>query len=218
MKLINATPSPYGRKVAIALKEKGIDYEVQYDIPWHEGTCVDQFSPFQQLPILITNDNEYIYDSTFILEWLERYYPEPGLLPTSVDDLIAAKRLQMFGERLLEIAAIIVFETPRAEVSKPWVARQTRKLDTGIAELSRLIGNRKPSSSSPITLGDITVVSTLTMFEFMVEQNIMPYMSEADWRKRFTNLVEYVEALESRPSFIETRPVMMAVNLKEVVA
>ncbi len=29
--LINARPSPYGRKVAILLKEKGLDFEVQYD-------------------------------------------------------------------------------------------------------------------------------------------------------------------------------------------
>ena len=33
MKLINALSSAYGRKVAIALREKGIAHEVQFDVP-----------------------------------------------------------------------------------------------------------------------------------------------------------------------------------------
>lgn len=37
LRLINAHPSPYGRKVAIALREKGIAYDVQYDEPWGNG-------------------------------------------------------------------------------------------------------------------------------------------------------------------------------------
>lgn len=218
MKLINATPSPYGRKVAIALKEKSIPYEVQYDVPWHDGTCTPQYSPFQQLPILITDAGKNVYDSTYILEWLERTYPTPPLLPTGVDDLLHAKLLQMLGERLMEITALIIFDVQRANPSQPWVDRQTRKVETGLAELSAVIGDRKPGLADPITLGDIAVVSTLTMFEFMIEQEIMPDLPCFGWRARYKNIVEYVAALEARPSFIETRPVMMEVNLKQVVS
>ena len=39
-KLISATPSPYARKVRIALAEKGIPFELQTEVPWH-GTFRD---------------------------------------------------------------------------------------------------------------------------------------------------------------------------------
>jgi glutathione S-transferase len=218
MRLINATPSPYGRKVAVAMKEKGLKYEVQYDNPWHHGTYVHEYSPFQQLPILITDDNKYVYDSNYILEWLERRFPTPALLPEGVDELLEARLLQLLGERLMEVAALIIFEVPRADASKAWLARQTRKIVTGLAELSRVLGDRKPSVDDPIHLGDIAVVSTLTMFEFMVENGILPEMPEFAWRERHRNIVEFVEAIEARPAFKETRPVMMEVDLQQVVA
>ena len=38
MRLINAPPSPFGRKVAIALHEKELPFETQWDEPWGEAT------------------------------------------------------------------------------------------------------------------------------------------------------------------------------------
>ena len=68
MKLINAKPSPFGRKVVIALHEKQIPFELQWDIPWHADTCVGEWNPLQQLPILIADDGEVVYESSYILD------------------------------------------------------------------------------------------------------------------------------------------------------
>ena len=38
MKLISATPSPYARKVRIALAEKGLAFELITEVPWNEDT------------------------------------------------------------------------------------------------------------------------------------------------------------------------------------
>jgi glutathione S-transferase len=38
--LINATPSPYGRKNSIAMYEKGINFEVRWEKPWEPETIV----------------------------------------------------------------------------------------------------------------------------------------------------------------------------------
>ena len=81
MKLINARPSPFGRKVAIAMLEKGIPFEIQWDIPWHADTAVPAFNPLEQLPILVTPAGETVYESSYILEWLEHHFPQPSLLP-----------------------------------------------------------------------------------------------------------------------------------------
>jgi hypothetical protein len=53
MKLISATPSPYARRVRIALAEKGIPFELQTEVPWNEGTSLPQHNPLEKLPVLI---------------------------------------------------------------------------------------------------------------------------------------------------------------------
>jgi glutathione S-transferase len=217
MKLINATPSPYGRKVAIALKEKSIPYEVQYDIPWIASTIVPEYSPLQQLPILITDDGKNVYDSSYILDWLEIHYPTPPLLSAEPEARAHALLLRLLGERLAEIAQIIVFEVARPDPSAPWLERQTRKIGTGLAELAKQVADRAPSPADPITLGDIAAGSTLRMLDFIIERGYAPTVPEFSWRPLYPNLVAYAAALESRPSFQETQPVLFELDLKDVV-
>jgi len=217
MKLINATPSPYGRKIAIALKEKGMPYDVQYDIPWVPGTIVGDYSPLQQLPILITDDGKNVYDSSFILDWLEINYPTPPLLATTPDERSHQLLIRMLAERIAEFAQIIVFEIQRPDPSLTWLQRQTRKVGTGLAELSKLIGDRAPTPDDAINLGDIAAGCTLRMLDFIVERKFASSIEEFSWRDLYPNLVTYAAALESRPSFVATQPVPFELNLKDVV-
>jgi glutathione S-transferase len=100
-KLVNAGQSPYGRKVAVALHEKGLPFETVYDLPWAEATETRRHSPLEQLPILLRDNGEAIYDSSFILDWLEWFHPETALLPGPLEDRVQARRLQVLGERLM---------------------------------------------------------------------------------------------------------------------
>lgn len=217
MKLVNSTPSAFGRKVAIALKEKNIPFESVMDVPWNDQTIVPQHSPLQQLPILVTDGGENIYDSMYILEWLERRHPEPALLPRDDDGALAVKRLQLLSERLMEVIVLVVFEEQREHPSAAWTERQRRKLGGGIAEVARLVGTRIPAAGAPITYGDIAAASALTWFDFMLSHGLFAQVPEAHWRQQYPNLVAYVDALEARPSFLETRPVMFQVDLPAVV-
>lgn len=217
MKLVNSTPSAFGRKVAIAMKEKKIPFEMVMDVPWNDKSIVPNYSPLQQLPILVTDQGENIYDSMFICEWLERKHPYPPLLPSDVDGILAAKRLQLLGERLMEITVLIVFEEQREHPSPAWTARQTRKVGGGIAEIAKLVGNRVPKASEPITYADIAAAAALTWFDFMLGNGLFAKVEEARWRQKYPNLVAYVDALEARPSFRETRPEMFVVDLPAVV-
>ena len=215
--LINAPPSPYGRKVAIALIEKGIPYTVHYDLPWGEDTCTPRYSPLEQLPILVTEKNEFIYDSTYILEWLERKHPTPSLLPERQDDLLFVKLLQTLGERLMEIAQNIVFELQHAQTSSAWIDRQSRKIRGGLSELERLVQDRRVALDDAITVGDIAIGTTLLIWEFMVEAGFSPHHPDFLWRGRYPQLTNYVSGLETRRSFVMTRPATMEVDLKAAV-
>lgn len=216
--LINARPSPFGRKVAISMIEKGLDYEVQYDVPWGNETCVPDYNPVEQLPILITEAGERIYDSPYILEWLEARYPEPALLPADVDARLAARKRQMLGERLMEFAQSAIFELHRPEPSKPWVERQTRKIHGALAELERLQASGRPNADGGIDLGDIAVVTTLDLFEFVVSSGLSPDIDAIKWRGRYPALTHFMEELQARPSFAATMPQMMDVDLQATVA
>lgn len=216
--LINARPSPFGRKVAIALREKGLAYDVQYDVPWGDQTCTPDYSPLQQLPILITEAGENIYDSAYILDWLEARFPAPALLPATLDERLAAQQRRLLGERLMEVAQALIFELIRPDPSAPWVARQTRKVEGVLAELERIHSDLTPVKERGLDLGDIAIATTLLGVEFALSSGLSPDVSVLHWRKSCPVLAEAIAALEDRPSFEATRPQLMDVNLQATVA
>lgn len=216
--LINARPSPFGRKVAIVLREKGLAYDVQYDVPWGEQTCTPQYSPLEQLPILITEQSEYVYDSAHILDWLEANFPEPALLPTEIGPRLATYKRRMLGERLMEVAQALIFELLRPEPSTPWVERQSRKVQGALTELERLYSDHAPQTALGIDLGDVAVATTLLGIEFGLVSGLCPDIAILHWRGTHPALAGAVAALEARPSFAATMPQMMDVNLQATIA
>ena len=211
--LINARPSPFGRKVAIALIEKGIEYRVQYDVPWGDQTCTPEYSPLEQLPILIEENGNCIYDSVYILEWLERRFPSPPLLPADTDALLESKLRQLLGERLMEVFQAIIMEHHRPDPSGPWIERQERKVRGVLAEIDRMVEQRFVSDDKPIDHGDIAIATTLLLCEFLVPAGLCPDLPILRWRGSYPNVTRYVSALEKRPSFVATVPQPMDVNL-----
>ncbi len=216
--LINARLSPFGRKIAIALIEKALDYTVIYDVPWGESTITAEYSPLEQLPILIASDGETVYDSTFILEWLETRFPQPPLLPVDANARLEAKKRQMLGERVMEIAQSLIFETLRPEPSQPWIDRQTRKILGGLAELERIYAAEGHADRDTLDLGDIVIFTSLDVFEFAAEQRLSPPIDALVWRDRYPGLTRRFMAFESRPSFMQTKPQLMDVDLAATVA
>lgn len=94
--LYGAEPSPFVRKVRLALAYKQLDYDLIKVFPFNPEkpqAFVDN-SPTGQIPLLAFGD-DYITDSSVILNFLEREYPEPALLPK---DNIAAARAMWFAE------------------------------------------------------------------------------------------------------------------------
>jgi glutathione S-transferase len=74
MKLVSSNTSPYARKVRIALHEKNLHCELIEDTPWNPDSCTSGFNPLEKLPILVLDSGETVYDSRYILEWLERSF------------------------------------------------------------------------------------------------------------------------------------------------
>ena len=83
LKLISATPSPYARKVRIALAEKNIAFELITEVPWNQGALTELHNPLAKLPVMLLEDGSSIFDSRYILDYLEWVYPQSPLLPSA---------------------------------------------------------------------------------------------------------------------------------------
>ena len=209
-KLISATPSPYARKVRIALAEKRLPFELLTEVPWDHTTSTPKYNPLEKLPVLILEDGSSVYESSFILQYLEWTFPETPLLPAEIDGKIAARRLEVLCDGICDAVVLIFFERMRAEDSRSpeWQARQRRKVDGGVREMARLVGDRTFSVGDRFSLGDIAVGTALGYLSVR--------FAEFDWRSQYPNLQAFSARLEARPSFANSVPVPQKISDKVV--
>lgn len=124
--LISATPSPYARKVRIALQEKKLPFELQTEVPWNSTTVTPKYNPLEKLPVLILDDGKTaVYESHYIMEWLEAKYPETSLMPDDVDGKLFAKKVEVVADGICDALVLAFFEGLREEEkrSEEWKAR-----------------------------------------------------------------------------------------------
>ena len=80
MKIYGFPLSPFVRKVVVAAREKGLEYEL---VPANPSQPTEEFlkvSPFSKIPAL--EDGDFcLADSTAIVTYLEAKHPEPPLFP-----------------------------------------------------------------------------------------------------------------------------------------
>ena len=200
LRLISATPSPYARKVRIALAEKRIPFELVTEVPWNDDTSLPRHNPLEKLPVLLLEDGGSVYESSHILEWLELKHPEPALLPSDVDARLEAKRCLVLGDGICDALLLVFFERmrPEAHRSEPWVARQMRKIEGGFADMARTVGERAYVLEDRLTLADIAFGAVLGY--------VSVRFPELDWRGRWRPLEPYYDQLNQRASFRETQP------------
>lgn len=197
-KLISATPSPYARKVRITLMEKGIPFELLTEVPWNRDTTTPQHNPLEKVPVLICEDGGSVYESRYVLEWLEAKHPVPPLAPSAIDDILAMKRYEVIADGVCDAMVLMFFEKSREHPSPEWMARQRRKVDGGIRELSRLLASREYCVADRFTYADIAVGSLLGYARVRWPDN--------DWQGRCANLAALSDRLEKLASFAATVP------------
>jgi glutathione S-transferase len=203
-RLISATPSPYARKVRIALAEKDIPFELQTEVPWDATTRTPAYNPLEKLPVLVLPDGRGVYESRFILEWLEAKHPEPPLLPADTDGVLAARQVEVIADGICDAAVLLFWERNREDGhrSDPWMARQRRKVDGGLRALAEMAearnGGRDRLVGGRFGLADIAAGSMLGYLDVR--------FPEHPWRNLHPALARFADRLAERPSFRATAP------------
>ena len=136
--------SSYAQKVKIALREKGLAFEVETPAALGSGTAAGSFaaaSPRNEVPALI-DGTARIFDSTIILEYLEDKFSTPPLLPRDPAARAEARMIEDVCDTLYEainwgLSEIRWFkraEGEQAETMRATATRQTAELQAWLTE------------------------------------------------------------------------------------
>jgi glutathione S-transferase len=192
--------SSYAQKVKIALREKGLKFDVETPNALGSGKAVGGFaaaSPRNEVPALIDGDAR-LFDSTIILEYLEDKHPTPPLLPRDPMARAEARMIEEVCDTLYEainwgLSEIRWFkraEGAKAEEMRATAARQTAELQ---AWLANKLGGREWFNGDSFGWADLSVAPYVNRsFHYgMGTQDGSPL---ARWRER----------IQQRPSVAET--------------
>jgi glutathione S-transferase len=141
--------------------EKGIPFTVQNEVPWHADTKTRLYNPLEQLPILIPDDGDPVFESTYLMEWLEHQYPEPSMLPADRTLAMEAKLVHTIAEGVADATVLLFWEMQREHISAEWASRQLRKVKGGLTDLDRRVGDREFVVGDRFGLADIAVIALL---------------------------------------------------------
>jgi glutathione S-transferase len=200
MKLIASPTSPYARKVRIALAEKKIDYTLVDESPWPADTVVSGLNPLGKVPVLVMDDGATLFDSRVIVEYLDTVSPVSRLIPEPSRQRIAVKRWEALADGVCDAAVAIILERkrPARQQSADWIERQRQKVERGVVEFARELGERPWCSGDSYSLADIAVGCALGYLDLR--------HPDLDWRGQHANLARLADKLGKRASFVESAP------------
>jgi glutathione S-transferase len=202
MKIYGFPLSPFVRKVVVAAREKGLDYEL---VPANPSQPTEEFlkvSPFSKIPAL--SDGDFcLADSTAIVTYLEAKHPEPPLLPAEPQARGRAIWFEEVADTVLTPAGapIVVnrFLRPKifgtegdesaAEAAEEAIRKPLGYLESAIGDNTWLDGD--------FTVGDIAVactIKTLGYTGWTLDQRSYPKL--AQWFGRVTQRAAWQAAGE----------------------
>jgi glutathione S-transferase len=190
--------SPFVRKVAIVLDEKGIAYEWRPTRPHEDTPEFLAISPLGKIPAY-RDANIGISDSSVICQYIERAHPTPALYPTDTVDFIRALWWEeYFDDGLIVPMRNIFFQKWMYPVllGKPG---DEKLLSEGMTELPRMLAALEPQIPAQgwmvggqFSIADISLAigfANLGWAEYTLDSTQYP------------RLTAYVERACARPSF-----------------
>ena len=194
------------------MAEKNIPFELLTEVPWDSTTQAPLYNPLEKLPVLILDNGKSIYESHYILDFIQaKYTNDPQLLPKNdVDGALFAKQVEVVADGICDALVLLFFEKRREDGkrSEEWMARQQRKVDGGLRALAEWIGDKNFIVNDTFGLADIAAGSVLGYVKVR--------FPEHPWRETYPRLARYSEDLERRQSFKGTTPTPQKISDKIV--
>ncbi len=202
MKLISSLTSPFGRKARIVLLEKKIPFQLQVENPWLPDSTVPTFNPLGKVPVLVLEDGVSVFDSRVIVEYLDHVSPVGHLIPAEPKSRMVVRGVEALADGVTDAAVLVFMEKKRApeQQSSDWLVLQEKAMFRGLEALSEALGEKPWYLGNSMTLADIACGCMLGYLDFR--------FAEIDWRSAHPNLARLAAKLATRPSFVETVPIL----------
>ena len=192
-------PSPFVRKVRVALAEKGIENELEIVSPFDKKPEYLEISPLGKVPAFRDGDFA-ISDSSVICAYLEKTRPETPLYPDDAEDYARALWFEEYADsKLADVAGTVFFnrfvkvklmggESDEEAVKSALEADLPPCLDYLEAQL----GEHSFFVADCFTIADIAVATQLTQLKHAGEE-----IDAARWPK----VAAWLAGVQARPSF-----------------
>lgn len=203
MKLIGNTTSPFVRKVRIVMAEKKLDYQFVEDNVWSEHSTIGESNPLGQVPCLIMDGADAIFDSRVIVEYLDTLSPVGKLIAAGGRERAAIKTWEALADGVLDAAVAARLEATWAQRApeqrcQPWIARQMGKIEQSLRAMSHGLADKPYCHGNALSLADVAVGCCLGYLDFR--------LPDVDWRGAYPNLQRLYDKLAQRSSFVQTQP------------
>ena len=146
-KMIGGQESYFTGKMEAYFRAKGIPYEnVPFSMEELEAAAAQ--AGFFQVPLVEIPDGGWLVDTTLIIDYLDRLYPEPRTSPTDAAANFIALLLEDYADEWLWRPAMhyrLSFDNS-AELLSSWLAEHTQDTDISLAEKKSLWKERQKST------------------------------------------------------------------------
>ena len=174
MLILYAHPfSSYSWKAQIALDEKGIDYDyrsVDPQFPQH-GEQLRALWPVGKFPLLVDGDRT-LFETSIIVEYLDRVQPEPRLIPGDPDAALRVRQMdRVFDLHVMAVMQEIVNDRIRGpEGHAPMIVDKARaSLDTIYRWLDTQLAGGGWATLDGFTLADCAAAPSLFYADWVHE-------------------------------------------------
>jgi glutathione S-transferase len=198
MILRSSPPSPFGRKVKLALGILELENEVTIEKadPTDVNDSLRRQNPLGKIPALITEDGTVLYDSPVILEYLDARAGGGKIIPKDPKSRIAALTLQALCDGILDAGILLVYEgrwRPAEMHVQKWTDHQSGKVERALAVLEAA----PPKLDAIPNVGAITLACALGYGDLRFE---------GKWRAGHPGLVKWLDDFAAKvPAFEKTR-------------
>jgi glutathione S-transferase len=179
--------STYGRRVRVALLEKGIGHEpvvIDMAARAHRTPEYLALNPYGRVPT-IDDDGFVLYESAAILQYLEATRPKPPLTPADAKGrALVDMHLRLCDLQMARPAGAILFPKrflPKEKWDAAAIAQAKTEIEKHLAIVEATLGNRDYLVGDAFTLADIAY---LPFLQFLPLMEIEPGPHVAAWRTR----------------------------------
>jgi len=163
VKLLGMWASPYTRRIELALKQKGIEYEYMEQDVKNKSPLLLYYNPVhKKVPVLVHNGKP-VAESLIILEYIDETWKDNPLLPQDPTDRALARLWARFIDEKLSIA-----------VGKVFVGEEREKaLEEYLQLLKKLENELKEDFFGGETLGYLDIAAMTIPFWFSLVQEVV---------------------------------------------